>query len=464
MPIRIRITLLFSFLVFLILGLMCSGIYYSSYEARIRAIQNRLAIRALNTARLLSRSEVFNAQLVLQIDSLRTLTYKSNVVQAYNSRLEKVYSFTDRPGDSVAVEPGLLQQAIAKGQVNFISGNKEAVAYYYHDARTPLVLVSAGEDFEGKQNLVRLRHLLVLAFLAGNLLVLIAGYIFSYRLLRPVRRITEDVAEISAQNLARRLKVTHPRDEWSQLANTLNDLLNRLQDSFEMQRRFISNASHELSTPLTSISSQLEIALLRERAAGDYRQVMASIYQDVQHMSKLTQTLLEFAKASGNAGGLDIQLIRVDEVLLRLPAAVGKADPAYSMTLHFADVPEDASRLLVFGNEALLFTAFQNMVLNACKYSPNHQARVILESGGRDIIVKVCDDGVGIPEEHIGQIFQPFFRVEENLQGGFGLGLPLARRIIGLHKGRIEVDSAPGKGTCFLVSLPPAYETGSGPV
>ncbi|TCJ12437.1 HAMP domain-containing histidine kinase [Flaviaesturariibacter flavus] len=464
MPVRFRITILFSFLVFLILGLVCGGIYYSSYEVRIKAIQNRLTIRALNTARLLSRSEVFNQRLVLQIDSLRTVTYAGNVIEAYDQRLEKVYSFTDRPGDTVAVAPGLLREAMNKGQVYFISGKKEAVAYYYNDPRMQLVLVSAGEDSEGKQNLVRLRRLLILAFLAGNALVLIAGYIFSYRLLRPVRRITADVAEISAHNLARRLEAGHPRDEWSRLANTLNDLLNRLQESFEMQRRFISNASHELSTPLTSISSQLEVALLRERAAGDYRQVMSSIYQDVQHMSKLTQTLLEFAKASGDAGGLDIRLIRVDEVLLRLPAAVSKADAAYSMTLHFEEVPEDAARLLVYGNEALLFTAFQNMVLNACKYSPNHQARVILESADRELLVKVCDDGVGIPPEHIGQIFQPFFRVEENLQGGFGLGLPLARRIIGLHKGHIEVSSAPGKGTCFAVRLPPAYEPGTGPV
>ena len=152
---------------------------------------------------------------------------------------------------------------------------------------------------DGKETLARLRDILLLSFLVGNIFVLVSGYVFSQRLLRPIKQISEDVAEISAQNLARRIHTGTTNDEWFQLSSTLNELLNRLQDSFELQRRFISNASHELSTPLTSILSQLEISLQRQREAGEYRTVMHSIYQDVQLMSQLTQTLLEFAKASG---------------------------------------------------------------------------------------------------------------------------------------------------------------------
>jgi signal transduction histidine kinase len=129
--------------------------------------------------------------------------------------------------------------------------------------------------------------------------VLAVGYFFSGRLLQPVRSITQDVADISAQNLVRRLATGSTKDEWYHLASTLNDLLNRLQESFDMQRGFIANASHELSTPLTSISSQLEVALQRERSAEDYRRVMQSTYQDVKHMSRLTHTLLEFRQSFG---------------------------------------------------------------------------------------------------------------------------------------------------------------------
>ncbi|RYD99262.1 MAG: HAMP domain-containing histidine kinase [Sphingobacteriales bacterium] len=456
MPIRLRITLLYSLIVFVILGLVCGGTYYISTQARVRLINSRLENRAFNTARLLSRDEVFNRSLVLQIDSLSRLTYSHKIVQAYSVTYEKVYSYTDQPGDTLRIERALLQRALNQGPVYFTSGNKEGVVVYYNDAGSQLLMVSAGDDIEGKASLQRLSRILLLVFFGGNLLVLLSGYAFSYRLLRPVRRITADVAEISAQNLTRRLEAGKTNDEWSQLANTLNELLNRLQDSFDMQRRFISNASHELSTPLTSISSQLEIALQRERAADDYRQVMRSIYQDVQHMSKLTQTLLEFAKASGNTGGLDIELLRIDELLLRLPAEVVKASQQYQVQLHFDELPDEASQLLVYGNEALLFTAFRNIVLNACKYSDDHLARVYLRAGAGRIEVDVEDRGRGISAEHMEQIFHPFYRVEENLQGGFGLGLSLASRIVGLHKGHISVFSEPGKGARFSIVLHPA--------
>ncbi|GAB4091244.1 sensor histidine kinase [Flaviaesturariibacter terrae] len=457
MPIRLRITLLYSLIVFVILGIVCAGTYYISYQSRERLINSRLTNRALNTARLLSRGEVFKRSLVLQIDSLSRLTYSNKLIEAYSPTYEKVYSYSDVPGDSISVSRSVLRRALNDETVYFESGTKEAVALHYNEHGNSLVMVSAGTDFEGKAGLRRLARILLLVFLFGNLLVLISGYIFSYRLLRPVRRISADVAEISAQNLTRRLAVGNNRDEWSQLATTLNDLLNRLQDSFDMQRRFISNASHELSTPLTSISSQLEVALQRERAAGDYRQVMRSIYQDVRHMSKLTQTLLEFAKASGNPGGLEIQLIRIDEILLRLPADISKASARYQVQLHFDELPEDPSQLLVFGNEALLFTAFKNITLNACKYSDDGLARVYLRAGADTIEVTIADRGRGISPEHMEQIFHPFYRVEENLQGGFGLGLSLASRIIGLHKGNIEVFSEKGKGTRFDIELPPAH-------
>ena len=116
-------------------------------------------------------------------------------------------------------------------------------------------------------------NILFLSFLIGTSIVVITGYFFSTRLLRPIKKITDDVEEISAQNLTRRIHPGDTRDEWYELTETLNRLLNRLQESFELQRRFISNASHELSTPLTSISSQLEVAMQKERSSEEYKKL-----------------------------------------------------------------------------------------------------------------------------------------------------------------------------------------------
>ena len=462
MPVRLRITLLFALLVFIILSIVCTGIYYFSYTARLDTIKKRLTNRAITTARLLSQKEIFDQKLVQRIDSLTTIALTNKTVQAYDYKNRKIYNYSDLPGDTLNISNSILDDTRFKGNIYFSVRNKEAVAFHYVDNKSRIVIISAGEDEDGQETLNRLLKILVISFLIGNIFVLAVGYLFSRGLLQPIRKITDDVAEISAQNLARRIQTGPTKDEWYYLSHTLNDLLNRLQDSFELQRRFISNASHELSTPLTSISSQLEVSLQKERVAEDYKKVMQSIYQDVRHMSNLTQTLLEFAKASGNTGGLEINLVRMDEIILQLPAEIVKINNAYSIIIQFDNLPEDEENLLVFGNETLLLTAIKNIVVNACKYSENHQATVHLKMQDQSILIIIEDQGAGIPKEEIAKIFQPFYRVEEHRStGGFGLGLSLAERIIKLHKGTIEVASEKGKGTTFYISFPAARNLGS---
>jgi len=174
-------------------------------------------------------------------------------------------------------------------------------------------------------------------------------------------------------------------------------------------------------------------------------------------MNKLTQTLLEFARASGTAGGLEIDLVRIDEILLRLPGELTKASPSFSVTLDFDQLPEQEEELLVFGNEELLFTAIKNIVSNACKYSDDHHATVRLHVRNHEIKITVEDKGRGIAQDEWENIFQPFYRTDDSHSlPGFGLGLSLAMRIIKLHKGWITVDSVPGEGSTFFIKLPNA--------
>jgi len=205
MPVRVRITLIFSLLVFFILSLVCSGIYYFSYEARINNIKTRLANRAITTARLLSQ-EVFDKTLVQRIDSSTTLSFKNKTVQAYNYQNRRVYRYSDDPDDTVHVDAKTLDDARVKGHIYFTEGNREVVAYHYTDNNSRFVMVVAGEDVEGKESLRNLSEILLLSFLVGNVFVLISGYFFSKGLLQPVKNISKDVAEISAQILPAVLK------------------------------------------------------------------------------------------------------------------------------------------------------------------------------------------------------------------------------------------------------------------
>jgi signal transduction histidine kinase len=457
MPVKFRITLWFTLLVLGILLLVCGSVYYLSYRNRITDIQTRLTNSAVTTGRLLSESSVFDEGRLEKIDSATSLAMKDKVLEVYDSLGKKVYWYSDVPSDSLKIPKGLLLKAWARKKLYFTLGDKDAVACYYQCAGYGQIIIAAAYDEDGLIKQRRLRQVLLMSFIGGLLISITSGFLFSTSLLRPLRRISDEVNEISAGNLARRIQAAgqNEKDEWYYLAETLNQLLNRLQESFEIQAQFISNASHELSTPLTSISSQLEVSLQRQRSTGDYREVIQSVYQDVRQLNKLTQTLLAFARASGTAGGLEISPVRIDEILLGLPEEIGKLDKAYSVSLEFDQLPEQEEKLLVLGNSALLSTAIKNIVVNACKYSGDHHADVRLAVTSGEISITLSDTGRGIEEKDYEKIFQPFYRVDESHSApGFGLGLSLAGRIIQLHKGSVSLRSTLGKGSVFTIQLP----------
>jgi len=452
-----RITIRFASLVLVILALVYLSIYYFFYNSRIKDVQTRLVNRAVTTGRLLSQSETFDKQLIQKIDSSTTLALVDKTVAAYDAKNRETFSFADNKNDSISVDTAIFSNARANGKVFFTIDKREAVAFYYTSGNYSEVIVAAGYDKDGWANLSKLQLILVFSFLGSVLLVVIAGYFFSKSLLKPIKKIADEVNEISAQNLTRRIKPDTGNDEWTYLTDTLNELLNRMQESFQIQSRFISNASHELFNPLSAISSQLEVSMQRERQAGEYKEVIQSVYQDVLHLNQLIQTLLEFAKASGTAGGLEINLIRIDEILLKLKSEIFRLGKDYTVVLEFEELPEDETDLLILGNEKLLFTAINNIVINACKYSDDKKAIVRLHVKAKEIFITVIDTGKGIDINELENIFQPFYRTDDTkAMLGFGLGLALANRIIKLHKGFINVDSVMGKGTSFVISLPVA--------
>jgi len=456
MPLRLKITFLFSLIVFFILGIVCVIVYYFSLSNRSSYIDRRLTSVAVTTGRFLSRAEIFNPNLIQNIDSLTAIAFQRKTVQAYDPTGKKIYSFNDDDADSIVVSPELMKRVREKQLMYEQRNDRDVVYYHYKDQNLDAVIVAAGYDVFGYQTLKELLFILMVSFIVGVCIAVISGYIFSKRLLLPLGKIADDLNEISVQNLARRIDTGRSKDEWYYLANTLNELLNRLQESFDLQKRFIANASHELSTPLTVISSQLEVSLQKERSSEEYRRTMESISQDVHYLGKLTHTLLEFAKASGTKGGIETKLLRIDEIVLALPAELSRVNPAYAVLLKFEHLPENENDLLVYGNEELLFTALNNIALNACKYSKDQKAKILLSAKENTFFILIQNEGSDIPAHEMENIFQPFYRIEQNrTAGGFGLGLSLAKRIVKLHRGDITVKSE-NNLTSFVITLPSA--------
>ena len=182
----------------------------------------------------------------------------------------------------------------------------------HEDVSNNFVIAIAALDLDGKESLKQLQKILLLALALAAALSWLAGLIFARNIIRPIKRITGEVNLISSNDLSQRIKINEASDELTQLAATFNHLLDRLEDSFTIQRRFISNASHELSTPLTSISSQVEVAMQKNRSPEEYREVMQSVHEDIQELQQLTRSLLDIAK-TGSQGSLDLFLLELNE-------------------------------------------------------------------------------------------------------------------------------------------------------
>ncbi len=454
MKIKFKITALFTLLVTAILLLLSFLIYYFTSLERLEAFKKRLKGRANNNAQLYTYFGDSSVAMLRRLDSGSTNTLQDKSVVIYNYLNQPVYEFNAPGVATPASSISMLERARLDGETYYKIQNRDVLAFHHIDSVNRIVVVVAAYDLDGWNRLSQLQKLLMTSLLIGIAAAALVGYLFSRQLLMPITQIIREVNDISSQSLSHRIEAGSGHDELHQLANTFNELLNRLQDSFTTQRRFISNASHELSTPLTSISSQLEVTLQKDRNPEEYRLVMQSIYEDVQQMRQLTKSLLEIAK-TGSQGTIELHEVRIDEVLFKVMSDVQKISPSYQVEVHFGEFPEDEKRFLVFGNNDLLYSSVKNFVENGCKYSPDHLSWVDLSFDDDQVIIQVKNHGNVIAEEEMEHIFQPFYRTNTATHvKGFGLGLALAKRIIGLHRGTIKVQSDLQKGTVFTIQLP----------
>jgi two-component system, OmpR family, sensor histidine kinase ArlS len=447
--------LLFTLLVTGIISLLTGAIYFSSKAERVAAFDRRLKARANYNTYLYGAMGDSAFYFMHRTDSASLVgVLGSRSVGIYTEDGKPVYLF-ELPGTKpLAVSDTLFREVLEKGEKDFTMDSRDAICVHRVTPRRNFIVVVAGRDDDGLERLETLRRILLIGLVISIVLTAFISFLFARQLLRPIALIIREVNEISSFDLSHRIRAGTGQDEMSQLANTFNELLARLQESFAIQRRFISNASHELSTPLTSVSSQVEVILQKERSAEEYKQVLFSVREDVQQMRQLTKSLLEIAK-TGSQGGIELNEIRIDEVLLKIVGDVKKLSASYDVELEFGEFPEDEKDFVVFGNFDLLYIALKNIVENGCKYSADATSVVDLNFEYHKIFIRVTSRGNVIPEAELPQIFQPFYRGSgTGSSRGFGLGLSLAERIISLHKGTIIVQSDPAIGTRFTIELP----------
>jgi signal transduction histidine kinase len=454
MKLAYKINLLFTAIVSGILLVMSILIFALSKRNVENEFRQRLKTRAARTAYLYTVFRNDTTNLLKSLDATAPPALVNKNINIYNEAGEMLYEYHDDSTTRINVPDNWFEKIKEEESLFYTHGPKNVCIYFYPAPGENFIVVVAAENISGRQYIADLRRIFILFLPGAVLFTLLSGYLFSGSIIKPVKETIRDVQLITSQNLSHRLYVGNRKDELAMLNSTFNDLLNRLEESFAIQRRFISNASHELSTPLTSISSQIEVALLQNRDEEQYRKVLRSVLEDVQELHHLTRNLLEIAKA-GTHGAISLDKVRIDEVLIRAHSEVLRQDPAYRVELNFPELPEEENDCMVFGNYHLLHSAFKNIMENGCKYSPDNTVKVQLYFRNHEASLVFINKSDFIPSDEISNLFEPFYR-STNAGGkpGVGLGLTLTRRIIGLHKGTLAVFSDTEQGTRFTILLP----------
>lgn len=291
-------------------------------------------------------------------------------------------------------------------------------------------------------------------WIVSFLTLFVIGYFMARSALKPVSEIIKQVENITALNLNKRVEIEDSKDEIGELALTFNHTLDRLENSFESQKLFISHVSHELRTPMAALIAELELSLYKERTNVDYKQVIESALKDAHKIDHLSKGLLDLAKASRNRDQIAISPIRLDELLIDACNVISKVNPEYKIDMVFENESDDDRSITVDGNEYLLQTSFVNLIENNCKFSENQSSLIQIFFHDTQVIISFSDKGIGIPQEDMESIFIPFYRGKNKEYSlGNGIGLALVKRIIELHNGKIEVESEINSGTCFKVTL-----------
>lgn len=375
-------------------------------------------------------------------------------IEAYLTNGERIEG-TPWPGNEELSEaefpefdPGIASETLESGMWVRYHARKESIG------GTP-VFVRAIRSEESLHR--RIQKLMVVMFwgFPGALLVAgIGGYFMARRSLRPVANMAVRAETITAERLKERLPVHNPHDELGRLAHVLNDLMARLDTSFEQLKRFTADASHELRTPLQALKTAGEMGLRDGADPSALRETISSMLEESDRLARLISTLLQFARADAQRVVLRFEDVKVSGLTSEVIETLSVLADEKAVTMSMAANPE----VTVRADATVLRQAIANLIDNAIKFTdPGGRIDVRVSRKAAEACIEVQDTGHGIPEEHLPLIFERFYRVDRarsRATGGHGLGLSLTKWAVDVHSGRIEVESVPGRGSLFRICLP----------
>lgn len=346
--------------------------------------------------------------------------------------------------DSLPIQEGAFSQ-LTLSDALWLVLDSEPIAVHEE-----IVRVRAAASCEGiRETLHAMRRVLSVLFPFVALMALLIGYLVMGRCLRPIRTMIAGAQRITAGHVHERLPAAPARDELGELTETLNQMLDELDAAFQRERRFTSDASHELRTPVAVIQACAEELCTHDELSAEMKKPLHSIRSECRRMQRLIEQMLMLTRAQEGRLHLNLEPINVADVLESVRDAL--ADIAADSDIHIA--VHAPAELTVMADQSLLSQLMLNLTENAIKYGRPHGHVVLSAQGtpeGMEILVR--DDGIGIPEKDLPHIFERFYRADAARdRSGTGLGLAIAQWIAQAHGAAIRVSSTVGEGTIFLI-------------
>lgn len=444
---RVRFAIWTSSLFLLILTVFGLYIYASMSRGLFAAMDDSLT---LNASQIAAGLNIENGQLILS-DSLTEDPENTNlsergftirILTPQGKPLQELGEYRNLP---VSLNQSFTTYTDATSHTDVRIYNQPV-----YDNNQYVVIVQVAQSLDDIQD--TLERLLVTLLFGVPILVLIAGvsgYFLAARALTPIDQITLTARRISAEDLSARLNLPVTEDEVGRLAHTFDDMLARLDASFQRERQFTNDASHELRTPLTAIQAILGVVGEKPRKPGEYQQALDDLSEETDRLRTVVENLLRLARGDQQGHNphepLDLGTLLTDVADSLRPLAEAK-----NLFLT-CDMPE---HLMVFGDSDELIRLFVNLLDNAIKYTDHGTINVFAQEGEKGFAVHIEDTGVGISPEHLPHIFERFYRADPSrTKRGAGLGLAIALEIARTHGGTIEARSTIRQGTTFSVFL-----------
>jgi signal transduction histidine kinase len=449
MQIRNRLSLHFTIVSSLLMLLVMALIYLLFQKQASNDFCRELHERTVIAAQVFLEADETSPAVQKRIKEKFTISLPNETIRFYDSTGKQV--FLTQEGRNWT--PKTIDKVRREKYLEYKKNGKQVIGINYEDNQGDFVILAEAEDVYGKEHQKNLLEILTILFVAQVLVQFLAGRWFAKRSLTPIQKINEQVLKISATDLHLRVTGNKEKDELGVLVANFNDLLSRLEHSFDLQKKFVVNASHELKTPITNMMGEIEVTLHKNRNIEEYKGTLNSVLAEVEHLHNIIQNFLLLANED-NATVIQSAIpLRIDELIWELKDSF-KAEANQVLLVEMDISAFDEGALYINGNKTLLLLAFSNIIRNGFKFSDGRPVTCKLSLDTDEISISISDTGIGIEAKELKDIFEPFYRTSQaGIFPGHGMGLFIAQKIIHLFNGKIAVHSKPGAGSVFNISF-----------